>query len=46
MAVSKAAAAVAQRRHQSNKNDDQRELSVRDNGFSAVLDGFLDFVLL
>src|SRR6266403_1242388 len=39
-------AAVGKRGHQSNKDDDERELSVRDNGFSAVLDGFLDFVLL
>ena len=39
-------AAVAERHHQSNKHDDEGELPVRDNRFGAMLDGFLNFVLL
>src|SRR5437879_2535611 len=37
---------VAKGHKQSNQHDDERELPVRDDSFGAVLDGFLDFVLL
>src|SRR5260370_3184733 len=39
-------AAIAEGHRQSNSHDDERELSVRDDGFGAMLDGVLDFVLL
>ena len=39
-------APVAKRHKHGNQHDDERKLPVRDYGFGAVLDGFLDFVLL
>src|SRR5882762_5600767 len=39
-------AGITERSHQKNNHDNECELPVRDNGFGAVLDGFLDFVLL